>query len=219
MMRRKLGALGERGYDFCAGLEVEFHLFKLEKAKLGAGDAGQPGEPPDVSLLNQGYQYLTEQRYDEMDPILEILRTNLVDLGLPLRSLEVEFGPSQVEFTFRAGTASIRPTRWCCSAAPPSRSRSATASTPPSCAGRSSPNMMSSGWHLHQSLTDAEDNANAFADASAPLSTTGRHYMAGLLEHARACAAFSTPTSTATSATAPSRWRPTARSGAATIAV
>ena len=57
-----------------------------------------------MSLLNQGYQYLTEQRYDEMDPILEILRTNIVDLGLPLRSIEVEFGPSQVEFTFRAGT-------------------------------------------------------------------------------------------------------------------
>ena len=57
-----------------------------------------------MSLLNQGYQYLTEQRYDEMDPILEILRTNIVDLGLPLRSIEVEFGPSQVEFTFRTAT-------------------------------------------------------------------------------------------------------------------
>ena len=104
ILRRTLGALAERGYDFVAGLEVEFHLFKLEKTRLGVGDAGQPGEPPEVSLLNQGYQYLTEQRYDEMDPILEILRTNLVDLGLPLRTLEVEFGPSQVEFTFRTGT-------------------------------------------------------------------------------------------------------------------
>ena len=102
--RKALETLGERGYDFVAGLEVEFHLFKLEKAKLGVADAGQPGEPPDVSLLNQGYQFLTEQRYDEMDPILEILRTNIVDLGLPLRSIEVEFGPSQVEFTFRTGT-------------------------------------------------------------------------------------------------------------------
>ena len=55
-----------------------------------------------MSLLNQGYQYLTEQRYDEMDPILEILHTNISGLGLPLRSLEVEFGPSQVEFTFAA---------------------------------------------------------------------------------------------------------------------
>ena len=82
ILRNTLSTLADRGYDFVAGLEVEFHLFKLEKAKLGDGDAGQPGQPPDVSLLNQGYQYLTEQRYDEMDPILEILRTNLVDLGL-----------------------------------------------------------------------------------------------------------------------------------------
>ena len=84
--RSALKTLGDRGYDFVAGLEVEFHLFKLEAPRLGVADAGQPGEPPDVSLLNQGYQYLTEQRYDEMDPILEILRTNIVDLGLPLRS-------------------------------------------------------------------------------------------------------------------------------------
>ncbi len=55
-------------------------------------------------------------------------------------------------------------------------------------------NVMSSGWHLHQSLTDRKTHANAFVDATEPLSATGRHYMAGLLEHARAAAAFSTPT-------------------------
>src|SRR5580700_6559879 len=47
--KQALSALGDAGYDFFAGLEVEFHLFKLEKAKLGPSDAGQPGEPPDVS--------------------------------------------------------------------------------------------------------------------------------------------------------------------------
>ena len=31
-------------------------------------DAGQPGEPPEVSLLIHGYQYLTELRYDRVDP-------------------------------------------------------------------------------------------------------------------------------------------------------
>ena len=45
-----------------------------------------------------------------------------------------------------------------------------------------------------RSLTDRKTHANAFADADGPLSATGRHYMAGLLEHARAAAAFSTPT-------------------------
>lgn len=192
--RNALKALGERGYGFMAGLEVEFHLFKLEKAKLGVNDAGQPGEPPDVSLLNQGYQYLTEQRYDEMDPIIEILRTNLVDLGLPLRSFEVEFGPSQIEFTFRAATG-LEPADTMVlfrSATKQIAQRNgfhATFMCRPKL-----PNVMSSGWHLHQSLKDRASHANAFMDVNEPLSTVGRHYMAGLLEHARAAAAFSTPT-------------------------
>src|SRR5437899_10324408 len=55
--RQALSKLGDAGYDFFSGLEVEFHLFKLEKTSLGIDDAGrpgQPGEPPGVSLLNQG---------------------------------------------------------------------------------------------------------------------------------------------------------------------
>ena len=40
-------------------------------------DAGQPGQPPEVSLLSHGYQYLTEQRYDQMEPVLEIIRRDM----------------------------------------------------------------------------------------------------------------------------------------------
>ena len=65
-----LTKLAERGYDFVADLEVEFHIFKLEDAKMSPEDSGQPGQPPDVSLLSHGYQYLTEQRYDAMEPVL-----------------------------------------------------------------------------------------------------------------------------------------------------
>src|SRR5438552_15503258 len=90
-----LEKLAKRGYDFVAGLEVEFHLFKLEDARMTPEDAGQPGTPPSVSLLSHGYQYLTEQRYDQMEPALEIIRRDVLALGLPLRSVEVEFGPSQ----------------------------------------------------------------------------------------------------------------------------
>ena len=35
-----------------------------------------------------------------MEPVLEIIRRDMLALGLPLRSVEVEFGPSQCEFTF-----------------------------------------------------------------------------------------------------------------------
>src|SRR3954469_22079010 len=194
--RQALSSLGEAGYEFYAGLEVEFHLFKLDKTSLGTGDAAQPGHPgapPEVSLLNQGYQYLTESRYDEMDPILEILRTNIAGLGLPLRSLEVEFGPSQVEFPFRAamGLAPADAMVLFRSATKQVAQRNgyhATFMCRPKL-----PNVMSSGWHLHQSLKD-KSGANAFSDPKAPLSAVGMHWMAGLLEHATAAAAFSTPT-------------------------
>jgi len=51
---------------------------------------------------------------------------------------------------------------------------------------------MSSGWHLHQSL--ARGGRNAFASERDDLSDLGKHYLAGLLAHARAACAFSTPT-------------------------
>jgi glutamine synthetase len=195
--RQALSSLSEAGYEFFAGLEVEFHLFKLDRTKLQLSDAGQPGrpgEPPDVSLLNQGYQYLTEQRYDEMDSILETLRANIAGLALPLRSLEVEFGPSQVEFTFRAGTG-LAP------ADDMVLFRSATKQIAQRngyhatfmCRPRL-PNVMSSGWHLHQSLKDRKTGANAFTDKTELLSPAGMSYMAGVLDHAAAAAAFSTPT-------------------------
>ena len=89
-------------FEFVAGLEVEFHVFKIVEPNLKPSDAGQPGNAPEVELLTTGYQYLTEQRYDQIDPVVEILRRNLERLGLPLRSYEVEFGPSQFEFTLGA---------------------------------------------------------------------------------------------------------------------
>jgi glutamine synthetase len=104
ILRRALAKLEERGLDFVAGLEVEFHVFKLEDPRMAPADAGQPGEPPAISLLSHGYQYLTEQRYDQMEPVLELIRRDIVALGLPLRSVEVEYGPSQCEFTFRPTT-------------------------------------------------------------------------------------------------------------------
>jgi glutamine synthetase len=66
--------LDELGLDFIAGLEVEFHVFKLDDARMGLADSGQPGEPPRVSLLSHGHQYLTELRYDRVDNLMELPR-------------------------------------------------------------------------------------------------------------------------------------------------
>src|SRR6187200_2733529 len=48
LYRGVLDKLSQRGFDFVAGLEVEFHLFRLEDEKMAPQDAGQPGTPPSV---------------------------------------------------------------------------------------------------------------------------------------------------------------------------
>jgi glutamine synthetase len=55
---------------------------------------------------------------------------------------------------------------------------------------------MASGWHLHQSLLDRKSKINAFvsSDRNTLLSPLGGAFLAGLLTHARAAAAFATPT-------------------------
>jgi glutamine synthetase len=55
------------------------------------------------------------------------------------------------------------------------------------------PNYFPSGWHLHESIMDA-DGTNAFASDTEDLSEVGRQYVAGVLEHAQAMTLFSNPT-------------------------
>jgi glutamine synthetase len=200
LFRKVLDQLGQRGFNFVAGLEVEFHIFKLEDPKMAPSDAGQPGQPPDVSLLSQGYQYLTEQRYDQMAPALDIIRRDILALGMPLRSVEVEFGPSQCEFTFNP-TKGIEPAdtmvlfRSAVKQIARRHGYHATFMCRPKL-----PHVFASGWHLHQSLVARSDGENAFMakegskESDAGLSPLGRHYLAGLLQHARASALFATPT-------------------------
>ena len=55
--------------------------------------------------------------------------------------------------------------------------------------------MFSSGWHLHQSLSDLKTGSNAFMPSGDNiLSEIGLHYVGGILKHARAASVFTTPT-------------------------
>lgn len=195
LARNMLEQLAGTGHEFVSGLEVEFHVMRMVNPRLAPEDAGQPGTPPDVSLLHQGYNYLTEQKLDQMEPILEILRRDIVALGLPLASIEVEFGPSQCEFVFRAAKG-LQPAddmvlfRSAVKQICQRHGYHATFMCRPAL-----PNVMSSGWHLHQSLVRS-DGSNAFAEPERPdgLSETGRQYLAGLLAHAAETTALTTPT-------------------------
>jgi glutamine synthetase len=195
LYRNVLNRLAQTGFDYVAGLEVEFHVFKIENPRLAPADAGWPSEPPEVSVLSSGYQYLTETRFDQIEPILEIIRRDAVALDLPLRSVEIELGPSQCEFTFQpqVGLAPADTMMLLRSAVKQICRRNgyhATFMCRPKVA-----NTMSSGWHLHQSLRERHTGVNAFVSGDeATLSPVGLHFLAGLLAHARGATAFTTPT-------------------------
>lgn len=196
ILQRAVRELDELNLDFVAGLEVEFHVFRLDEQAMRLTDSGQPGEPPRVSLLSHGHQYLTEQRYDQVDGLMELLRANLLALGLPLHSMEIEYGPSQFEVVFgpMAGMSPADTMVLLRSAIKQICQRNGYHATF-MCRPRI-PNVMSSGWHLHQSLRRKSDGVNAFMPepGGQDLSALGMHYLAGLKTHARGAAALASPT-------------------------
>lgn len=197
VLRRVLDGLADHGYDLMAGVELEFSVYRLEDAHLRPERSSQPADPPTVSLLNHGYQLMTEQRLDQLDDVVRLLVDTTTALDLPLRSVEMEFGPSQLEVTFSplpgiqaadAVTLFRSAVKQVCRR----HGYHATFMCRPHL-----PNLFSSGWHLHQSLTSRVDGSNAFVPGSGedgPLSDLGRAFLGGILAHAPAATVLTTPT-------------------------
>ena len=195
-LRSALSKLAGEGLELMSGLEMEFHLFRNVDTALTAHDCTQPGTPPSVVPLQRGYQYLTEIRYDELEPLFREIRRALLALKLPLRSEEIEFGPSQLELTFspQRGLATSDSAVLARSAIKQVCARlgyHATFMCRPHI-----PNTFASGWHLHQSLIDSKTGKNAFIPGTQDdcLSDIGKAYLAGLLEHASASCILAAPT-------------------------
>ena len=204
-LRAALGRAADRGYDLLTGIEVEFHLFRSADTPLGPQEVNRPGAPgraDDVQPLDRGYQLLSEDRADAVEPFLGLVGRALRGLGIPLRTTEIEFGPSQIELTTgpQRGLASADAMILLRSAVRQLARRHGLLAT--FMCRPQAPETCSSGWHLHQSLVrlDGEGDVNAFAASdSLPsddqgLSPIGRNYVAGLLRHARAGCVFAVPT-------------------------
>jgi len=199
ILRRALAELRERGFEYVAGLEVECYITKVEDPMLSPehlGGPGQPGEPPRVNAIAHGFQHQLESNNDAIDPILQPLLEDLIGVGLPLRTLEDEWGPGQVEITFdpmpgmEAADSMLlfrTATKQICAR----HGYHATFMCQPALQG-----FFSSGWHLHQSLTRTDTGENAFMprNGSGPISELGRHFVGGILEHGPAASIFTTPT-------------------------
>jgi glutamine synthetase len=193
LLRGQLDRLGERGLRYLSGLEIEFYITRKTSPVIGLDQTGAPPPPPVVDVFEHGYQYLSEVRIDSVLDTVNALRDGLDAVGLLPRSMEDEWGPGQMEFSFS-------PMEGLGSADAMILFRSAVKQL---CQRRGLqasfmcwpqlPNFFASGWHLHDSLMH-RDGSNAFASADDVLSPTGRSYVAGVLEHARAMTLFTTPT-------------------------
>src|SRR5437773_771942 len=100
LMRRMLGELRDAGYDFLAGIEVEYYIVRLGTERIMPENAGFTPPPPDVSVFEKGYQFRSEVRLDSMADTVETIRDGLSAIGLAPRSMEDEWGPGQVEVSF-----------------------------------------------------------------------------------------------------------------------
>ena len=208
-LQQALASLAERGWGMVCGLEVEFHIYRLKDHTHGMDldphTAAWPGPAPEVSLIHPGYNLLSEHLFDMSEEPLRIVQHTAQALGLPLLSLEIELGPSQVEAVFEATDALTAADNMVLfrSAVKQALRRAGYHATfmcrPPF------EQIMSSGWHLHQSLVDLKTGRNLFMrDAAAPqtdandarhtLSDMGAQYLAGLLAHAQGMTVMCTPT-------------------------
>ncbi len=198
VLRRQLSRLRELGYELAVGLEIEFYIFRLEDLMLRPEESGWPPEAPQVSILQHGFQYLTESRADEIADLLRVLRDHLQDLGLPLSTIEDEWGPGQVEFTFtpQDGLTAADNALLFRGAVKQICRRLGYHVT--FMAKSAVPNLFGTGWHIHQSLTTGGDGDNAFRDPERArrLNPLGTQWLGGLIEHARPACVFTTPTIT-----------------------
>lgn len=176
-----------------AGLELEFHLHRVTDARLAHSDAGMPGAPPETALAAHGYQYLTEARYDQLEEALDAIRRAAEALGLPVRSVEVEFGPSQAEMVFAPAdpvTTADRMVLFRHAAKEVARRMGLHVTF--MCRPRLEA-VVPSGWHLHQSVSDLAGR-NLFTPESDALTPTASGWIAGLLERAAESCLITTPT-------------------------
>lgn len=206
VLRNVVERYREHGLDPVIGLEIEWYLTRLLDERPGneGNGFGTQGPAPAVAAMNAGYQFNLDSIYDTVAPVTDPLAMTLLGLGLPLRTMEHESGPGQIETTFQpmraldAADAMLlfrTLTKQYCAR----RGYHASFMTLPGIEG-----FDSSGWHLHQSVADRQTGANVFDDRNgdgngdgrktAGLSAQGRAYLGGLLAAARELCLLSVPT-------------------------
>lgn len=194
VLQKACDRLAERNLTALIGLEVEFQVFEVVDAALDHADTTFPPRPPTTRPLNQGYQYLSEARYDANEQLLDKIRRAAEHIGMPVRSVEIEMGPSQFEFTFDAAdplTVADMAVTFRTLVREVSQREGLLASF---MAKPRLENAFASGWHIHQSIMDADGKNLFIPESKNEISQHANAWIAGLLRNAPAACIATTPT-------------------------
>jgi glutamine synthetase len=187
---RVLDEVRSQGYEFLIGMEPEhFLLNRRPDGSLGVWD-------PDAvdSLAKPCYDFRA------MAPAmgyLQALTNSLNHLGWGVYQTDHEDANGQFEINFEyadALTTADRITFFKMAASQIAKAYGAIATFMP----KPFPDRTGSGLHIHFNLADAKTHENAFGDESdrrgLGLSETAYHFLGGVLKHARALVAVTSPT-------------------------
>ncbi len=181
VLRRALARLAERGWQMQTGIEPEFFLLRQDAGRWIAADPQDRLDKPSYDL-----KALARQA-----SFLQALRASLEACGLEVLQIDHEDAHGQYEVNFMHADALASADRLMLfkqAAHALAESHGMALSMMP----KPFADQPGSGMHFHVSLWAGV--RNVFAGDDGRLSAIGRHFMAGVLDHAPALTALGAPT-------------------------
>ncbi len=181
-LKRQLEEAAQLGCSLMAGPEAEFFLFQRD----------ENGDP--TTITSDGAGYFDAAPIDAAEIARCEITNFLHAMGLEVEAAHHEVAPGQHEIDFRYGGAvqtadNLTMFRYVVRRVARDFNMHATFMPKPVFG------INGSGMHVHLSLFDLEGQKNLFADADAEweLSKKALHFIAGVIEHARAICAITNP--------------------------
>jgi len=190
MLQRQLERMREAGFAVMGGAELEFYLFHetYESARARRYEGLQTS-----GFYSEDYHIFQGTKEDAL---LGAIRRGLDNSGVPIESSKGEWGPGQQEINLvysDALTQADRAVLYKHAAKEIAHAHGKAVTF----MAKWDENLAGSGLHVHLSLWDTEGQNNRFAGDTplgpARVSDTFRHFLGGLLAHARAISVFFAP--------------------------